>query len=177
MSSKRFWFIMLFPYIIVFCFLFMFAMPSIAPVLSARIGPELLFTVPICAALVAFTLSIVTLIQTIKGKYGAQELAKANKIVKLVHIPAYVIYFLFAIFSILFLSIWGIGVAIVVVLIDVFTIIYSGSIGLCAAIAAKKENVLPSGSAVLYAIMSFIYCVDVFAAVIYNSKIKKTTLS
>ena len=70
---------------------------------------------------------------------------------------------------------WLRGFVIAAIAADFFTIAYSGTVGLCAAISAYKESKLTKNELVAYAVCSYIYCVDVFASVVYRSKIKKAT--
>ena len=75
------------------------------------------------------------------------------------------------------MSVWGIGFIIWAIVIDLVTIALSGLVGVSAAISASKEKTLSNNDPLIYGVLSFIYCIDVFAAVIYNSKIKKATHS
>ena len=113
---------------------------------------------------------VINLIQALAGQHRSADLAKANMIIKLVHIPAYVLHFLLGCIAI-FMSVWGIGFIIWAIVIDLVTIAVS------AAISASKEKTLSNNDPLIYGVLSFIYCIDVFAAVIYNSKIKKATHS
>ncbi len=119
---------------------------------------------------------VINLIQALAGQHRSADLAKANMIIKLVHIPAYVLHFLLGCIAI-FMSVWGIGFIIWAIVIDLVTIALSGLVGVSAAISASKEKTLSNNNPLIYGVLSFIYCIDVFAAVIYNSKIKKATHS
>ena len=108
-----------------------------------------------------------------KGKYKAVSLARMNMIIKLVHIPAYLLHFAIGIMGLL-LGIFGFGFIFWAILIDLLTIGLSGMNGISACISARKEGLLSKGMTVLFAITNFIYCVDVLCAILIYDKLKKS---
>lgn len=121
----------------------------------------------------SFVIAIINLIQAKNGKYSAAELAATNKLIKSVHIPAYILICLVAIFGCIFLSVWGIGISIFLFFLDAITIFLSGLIGVSAVICGVRENKISGSTGMLYGFLSFIFCIDVIIAFVYNSKIKK----
>ena len=92
--------------------------------------------------------------------------------IKLAHIPAYVFHFSLGILG-LVASVWGIGLILWAILIDFLTIILSGTVGLSASLCARREGLLTEGEAIAYAVLSFVYCADVAAAIVFCEKLKK----
>lgn len=115
---------------------------------------------------------VANLVATIRGRRTTEELAKANRTIKLVHIPAYVFHFALGSFGFL-TSVWGIGLILWAILINFLTILLSGMVGLSASLCSQRERVLTKGEAIAYAAFSFLYCADVVAAVVFYGRVKK----
>ena len=106
------------------------------------------------------------MVQACRGKYTARELTKMTMIFKLVQIPAFLFHFLIGAMGLL-MSVWGIGFIMLAILMDVLSIFLTGMVGIGAAIACAKQKALSKGGAVIYAILNFIFCVDVVSSIIY----------
>ena len=115
---------------------------------------------------------VANLVAALRGKRAAGELARVNRTIKLAHIPAYVFHFALGILG-LAASVWGIGLILWAILIDFLTIILSGMVGLSASLCARKEGLLTDGESIAYAVLSFVYCADVVAAIVFCAKLKK----
>lgn len=115
---------------------------------------------------------ITNLVAALRGRHAAGELARVNRTIKLAHIPAYVFHFALGILG-LAASVWGIGLILWAMLIDFLTIILSGMVGLSASLCARKEGLLTDGESIAYAVLSFVYCADVAAAIVFCGKLKK----
>lgn len=111
-----------------------------------------------------------------KGKYKAVSLARMNMIIKLVHIPAYLLHFAIGIMGLL-LGIFGFGFIFWAILIDLLTIGLSGMVGISACVSARKEGLISKSAAVLYAFMSFTYCVDFIFAIVLFVKSRKSKVA
>ncbi len=120
----------------------------------------------------ALTAAIINTVSCAKGKYTALEAAKINMAVKGFQIPAYLFHFAMGFIGAA-MSIWGIGFLMFAIVIDAFTIILSGINAIGCAVRFKRDGILDTTTAVLMAIGSFIYCVDVVLAVVYLKKAKK----
>ena len=96
---------------------------------------------------------------------NARELARENMTVKLIHVPAYIFHFVLGIVG-LMMSVWGIGLIMWAIMVDFVAIALSGTIGLSAALRCKKEGLLTAKAAIACALLSFIFCADVAAAVV-----------
>ncbi|RKM58160.1 hypothetical protein D6853_01080 [Butyrivibrio sp. X503] len=170
-NNKKLIIILLYPYLYMIGIAIVLALSALDISFDA-VSFMLVLAFIVNVAVIAVT--VINLIQAFAGKHRSVDLAGANMIIKLAHIPAYVIHFLLGCIAI-FMSVWGIGFIIWSIVIDLVTIIFSGLVGASAAISASKEKTLQNSDPVKYAILSFIYCLDVIFAVIYNLKIKKAT--
>lgn len=94
---------------------------------------------------------------------GGQGMARLNMMIKLCQIPAYLTIFALGVFCVL--SIWGILLALLLVLVDCVTIAMSGLIGATSAFRNFREQKMSRSSAVKVAVCQFIFCVDVFASI------------
>ena len=100
-----------------------------------------------------------------------KHLVTTNMIIKLVHIPAFIFHFVVGIFSSL-LSVWGIGFVTAVVVIDLITIIVSGTHSVITVVTIYKQKKVSLKVAIICAICSYIYCVDIAVAIYLNVKVR-----
>lgn len=102
-------------------------------------------------------------------RYTPTEAAKMNLAVKCWHIPAYITHFLIGVLGVgstlISVNASGVGLITFAVVIDLVTIFLSGLHAAGCVWRLKKEGVLSSETALLAGIGSFIYCVDVIAAI------------
>lgn len=98
--------------------------------------------------------------------WAPDTLALAAMLVKLIQIPAYVMWFLFAVIAFLF------GGAVVAFLFDALAMILSGILGLAATLRNREAQRLTTPQAVGYGILQFIFCVDIVGAILvyYTSR-------
>lgn len=111
-----------------------------------------------------------------REKIPARQAAKVNMLIKLVQIPAYVFHFILGMIGTV-ASIWGIGFILFAVIIDIVTIVFSGTQCLAAIRGIYKQKGLLKWQAILFAFLSYIYCVDVaisIAMFVMISKRSKT---
>lgn len=94
-----------------------------------------------------------------RRRWTARELALANMLIKLVHIPAYVFWFAAGMLLFLFMG------ALLAFVTDVMAISLSGLIGLSAILQCKKEGVLTGKQILLHGILQFVFCADVCSAI------------
>jgi len=120
------------------------------------------FAALICSVSV-FTKSLAT-------KRCACEVLRLNMVIKLVHIPAYVIIFILG-FAFM-LTIFTFAISIVLWILDVMTIILSGLIGLSGVIRSYREEKISKKSAIIHGILQFVFCLDVISAIIVYRRTK-----
>lgn len=123
--------------------------------------------------LTSLPLSIIYAVRCVKEKAPAREIAKANMIVKLIHIPAYLAIFFIG--CICFVTIFTFWFVVPLTLFDLYLIIQTGVIGALASKQSCSEGKISSCWWVLCAISQFIYCVDVVAAIVLFVKQKSKT--
>ena len=115
-------------------------------------------------AILPFMCGIINLIYTLKAKKSAKTLLLVNMIVKLLHIPAYVLLAFPIVGGILFIKL--IGISVMIILFECLLICLSGLISVPAFVRAKKEGIFGTVVAVFGCMMSFIFFIDVAVAVI-----------
>lgn len=108
-----------------------------------------------------------------RNHWTARELALANMLIKLIHIPAYVLWFGVGLATFLFLG------PVIAFIMDAMAIVVSGLVGLAAVLRCRTEGKLGREAAIGHGILQFIFCADVFSAVwVYiNSRKEKERFS
>lgn len=94
-----------------------------------------------------------------------KSIATLNMVNKLVQIPAYIFHFIVGLFGAA-LSIWGIGFFLFAIIIDIISIVISGTFSLAATIELYKQKKITLALAIFAAVASYIYCIDVVAVII-----------
>ena len=130
---------------------------------------EILLGILICGIVFNILVIIVAFYNSVVsacGKYSVVEAAKINMITKCVQIPAYIFHFWLGILG-LIMSIWGIGIILFVVVVDLITIFITGGSAMGLSVLMLKTKTIDFKFAVLGAIASFMYCIDVVVAIKY----------
>lgn len=105
-------------------------------------------------------------------------LALTDMIVKLVHIPFYLMIFMIGVMSLvlmvvpIFTFISPI-IAIMLAIIDYFLMLTSSAYGIRALILARKDGIISTKFMVLHVIMHFCFVLDIVSAIIVCIKLKK----
>lgn len=103
---------------------------------------------------------------SVAGKgYTANEAARMNLTIKGWQVPAYIFHFILGCVGMM-LSVWGIGFILFAILIDVLTIALTGICAIGCMVKMKKSGTLSTPKAILAAIGSFLFCVDVIIAIV-----------
>ncbi len=135
---------------------------------SARlpIDPSLLLWLFRLAAL-----AVVLIIFFTRDRWTGRDLALAGMLVKLVQIPAYVLWFLVG------MAFFLLAGPVMAFFVDAQTILLSGLVGLAAVLRCRTEGKLERKTAVIHGILQFIFCADVFSAIwVYIKSRKEITL-
>jgi len=119
----------------------------------------------------ALICSLSIFIKSLVTKRNARELLRLNLVIKLVHIPAYVIIFILGLAFMI--TIFTFAISIVLMILDVMTIFLSGLIGLSGVIRGYSEEKISMKSATIHGILQFVFCLDVISAVIVYRRVKK----
>ena len=108
---------------------------------------------------------VLTLWQSLRGKWEGRRLALVSMLIKLLHVQNYITLFLGAM---LLFAIPMVPVLIWVV--DVMTILLSGLVGLAAVLRCRAEGRLTNKAAVINGILQFVFCADMISAIwVYRS--------
>lgn len=110
----------------------------------------------------------IALLMTRKG-WSARRQARATMWVKLVQIPAYVMWFVLGAALFLFMG------PLLAFLVDAMTIIVSGLVGLGTVFRCRKEGILTGKQTVTHGILQFVFCADVVSAIILYRKTKEVS--
>lgn len=115
---------------------------------------------------------VLTLWQSLRGKWEGRKLALAGMLIKLFHIQNYITLFLGAM---LLFAIPMVPVLIWVV--DVMTILLSGLVGLAAVVRCRAEGRLTNKAAVINGLLQFVFCADIISAIWVYRNTKEVFLS
>lgn len=117
--------------------------------------------------IVLYCLGVSVLSAILQKNYSPAEAAGLNMLVKLLHIPAYIINFIVGVVGIPAIALYGLGIFIIelMIAIDISTIIFTGMQAVGASINMYKKRVINKAFCVIYSIMSFVFCADVVVAI------------
>lgn len=160
--------VIIFPYLVVFTLLCMFN-ENFMKTFCSNDGSYLLLALLILYV-IALVFSIVVFITGLIKKREAQDLLRVNMVIKLIHIPAYIL--IFCVGSICLLTIFTFGISIALMILDGMTILLSGLIGLAGVIRAFHEEKLSKKTAIIHGIFQFVFCADVINSIIVYRKVK-----
>lgn len=158
--------IILFPYLIVIALVCLFKGYFIESIFQNNIF--LLLLVLFIMFGVALANAIIVFISNIAKKKDSLEILKVNMVVKLIHIPAYL--FIFVIGWSCMLTIFTFAVTIILMILDGLTITLSGLIGLSGVIRSLSEMRITKKTAIIYAILQFVFCADVISSILLFRK-------
>ncbi len=153
--------IILFPYFIVFALICIFTGFLMDTVFNNN-AFSLVFILIILYVFSLFS-ALVVLIAGFKKK-NSLEVLRISMIIKILHIPAYLLIFVFGLLCTL--TIFTIGITIVLMILDGMTITLSGLIGISGIIRGLRENKISLKKAVIHGILQFVYCADIISSII-----------
>ncbi len=159
--------IILFPYFIVFAIICIFTGFLMDTVFNNN--PFLLVFIIIVLFILSL-LSVPAILVPGFKKKNVTELLRINMIIKLLHIPAYLLIFIFGLLCMI--TIFTIGVTFILMILDGMTIILSGLIGISSIINGLRENKISLKQAVIHGVLQFIYCVDVISSIVLYRTVK-----
>ena len=166
---------LLFPYLIIFASICI--VTNIGNIMESIFNNNALYVLAVLIIIYVFAL-ICTIIQVILNSISqksSKQLLFINMIIKLVHIPAYIVIFLFGLLNLI--TIFTAGIAIVLMILDGMAIFLTGLIGLSGIIRGLLEKKLSPKNAFVYGVFQFIFCVDVISSIVLYKKIKKAEMS
>lgn len=102
-----------------------------------------------------------------RERWTARGLALANMLIKLVQIPAYVIWFVVGVAFFLFMG------PLIAFVMDAMAISLSGLVGLAAVLRCREEGFLEREKGFPHNILQFVFCADVVSAVLVYRKSRR----
>lgn len=113
-----------------------------------------------------------------KGEDSYYDLAFWNMLIKLIHIPLYIVVFFVGLFFLLtavvpFMTFVSLFIIICLFISDVFLMITSSMYGVNALIRARREQMISTTYVIINIILQFIFVADVISAVVLYIKLRK----
>lgn len=164
----QFFLIALFPYLILFALICMFTGYFMDSVFQNNVF--LLLLLLIVVYVIALVCAVASFISSLAKKRKTLDVLHINMIIKLIHIPAYLLIFIVGIFCMI--TIFTFGVTIVLIILDGMTIALSGLIGFGGVIQSLREKKISVKAAIIHGILQFIYCADVISSIVIYRKVK-----
>ncbi len=116
---------------------------------------------------------VYNVVSNVRKETNAYELAKTNLLIKGLQIPAYIINFLLGMSGMAFLVVGGIGLIMMMIIVDLISIGLTGIHSIACSIRMRKEGMLSNAAFVFMGIGCFVYCIDVIIAIVYFVRTKK----
>lgn len=126
-------------------------------------------------------INVLSIMSAFSEKEDYKRLAFIDMILKLIHIPIYILVAFIILMGGLVLAITGIGLILMPVLIfiafiiDYFLLLTTSSFGFNSIRLAKKNSIISSKQAVIYTILHLLFVFDVINAIVLYVKIRKAT--
>ena len=129
-------------------------------------------------AVLVYILNIINAF-TYKSANQAKELAHYDMVIKLVHIPFYLMIFVFGVLmlaTMLVPALTGVAPIVIIMLaiVDALLMVTSSMYGVSAALKGVRSGQISGGKAVLLTVMHFIFALDVISAIILHASMKKS---
>ncbi len=137
-------------------------------------GGEPLYFFAALAAMFIFsvTVTVLAFILSLVQKWECLTLARLVMIVKLIHIPAYVlIYFCSIIFGV---TVFLFAVNLLLFIFDCIFIGMTGLLATSSVVLAVQQKKWASSDAVWPILLQFVFCIDVVASIVFYIKLRKS---
>lgn len=115
--------------------------------------------------------AVATCVMSLTQKWDSYELARANMILKLIPVPAYILIFLIG--CAFLITIFTFAISIILMLLDGMAIALSGLVGVAAVKRNHSDGILSTGEMVAHGILQFVFCADVVSAIVVFCKAKR----
>lgn len=179
MNKKNFWLVIptvLLPYLTLFALATIFLAseyPSFKAIMESVFhGNAILLIITLLLyCLITAALSVFYFITGIRKSKDAVSLAKIAMIVKIIHIPAYILIFFLGIM--LMITIFTIPFTFGLFLLDCFSLFLTGLMTVAAVINAVRQGLLKPKNSLWIIILQAIFCADVVATIFFYLKLKK----
>ena len=165
--------VILFPYTVVLALLCIFMEISIFRSIMEVIFQNnalLLLLALLIFYVIAFICSLVTLATSIVKERDGRELLRVNMIIKLLHIPGYLMIFIAG--FVFLLTIFTFPIALVLMMLSGMAIFLTGLIGLGGILRSFREKRLSKNEAILHSFLQFVFCADIISSIYLYRKTK-----
>lgn len=160
--------VILYPYMYVIFLIGLFLTSKISEDIAEK-GIDNLNVIALIYNVYCFVIVIINAVCMVKGSMTTTEVARMNLIIKCVQIPAYITHFILGLVG-FFLGIWGIGLLLWAIFIDVATICFTGINSIGCSIRMYKDKVFSRCKSIFMGIGCFLFCIDIAIAIIYYIK-------
>lgn len=113
---------------------------------------------------------VIFLVLSIKQKWDSNRVSFINMIIKLLHIPAYILFFVLGILS--FITIFTFGFSIVFFIFDCLAIFLTGLIGIASIVRCYADGKISKSFLIINSLFQFIFCFDIISSIIIFIKSK-----
>lgn len=114
-------------------------------------------------AVLVISLPVINIVFAAKGRLTPKSVSVINLLLKLLTIPFYFLLIFAPVIAVIG-SVWGIGIALAIVLLTAIAVIATGIFSIPAAVSNAKHKKISKGAAFLMAFLSFLPVLDVIAA-------------
>lgn len=159
----------IFPYSILFALYCMFSGFLMHSVFQSN-GFLLLLAV-LLFWVVSLGCAVATCVMSLARKWDSYELARANMILKLIPVPAYILIFLIG--CAFLITIFTFAISVILMLLDGMAIVLSGLIGVAAVKRNHSDKILSTKEMVVHGILQFVFCADVVSAIVVFYKARR----
>ena len=121
--------------------------------------------------LIAFVCTLIFTVVSINKENNSRRLAFANMLIKIIHMPAYIVIFVLGV--LFFMTIFTFAFSIFFVLFDLAAIFMTGLIGLAANSVEHRKGETGKVFAVINSILQFVYFADVVSAIMVFTRSRK----
>lgn len=135
---------------------------------------ELGFTAMFVVYAVVVLANVIFLIYRTASGEDAQRLLFWDMFIKLCYIPFFLMMFMMILAGFATFLVGGIAMVVMAVGVDLLFLIPPSVYGLCGCIRAAKEKHMSGGLAVALAILHFLFCADVVAAIVAYCKVRSS---
>lgn len=135
---------------------------------------ELGFTAVFVIYAVVVLANVIFLIYLTVSGEDAQRLLFWDMLIKLCYIPFFLMMFLMILAGFATFLVGGIAMVVMTVGVDLLFLIPPSIYGLCGCIRAAKEKNMSGGLSVVLAILHFLFCADVVAAIVAYCKVRSS---
>lgn len=161
--------IVLFPYAIAFVLFCIFSGFLMESVFQSNVFLCVFALIALWIAALISAISICAV--SLAKKWDFIELCKINMIIKIILIPAYVVFFLLGLACMI--TIFTIAISILLIIFDVMSIILSGIFGISAVKRSYDSKAISTQEMIIYGFLQFVFCADVISSIILFRKTKK----